>query len=45
MFKVELVNEKEVLVHKAQQMPLVRLKIGLNNGYPCESPPRVEVIS
>lgn len=26
-------------------MPLVRLKIGLDNGYPCQSAPKVEVVS
>lgn len=42
---LQLANEKKEVLYKAQQIPLVRLRIGLDNGYPSTSPPIVEVVS
>lgn len=42
---LQLANKKKEVLYKAQQIPLVKLRIGLDNGYPCTSAPRVEVLS
>jgi hypothetical protein len=42
---LQLSNQKKEVMYKAQQIPLVRLRIGLDNGYPCTSAPRVAVLS